>query len=95
MTNYEVMFILKPTVEEGKVETLIETVKEIISADGSVDKADSWGIKKLAYPIEKFNEGFYVLIEFKSGVEVPKELNRRLKIMDEVIRHMIINKDEK
>ena len=95
MTNYEVMFILEAALEDEKKEAVIETVKGIIAADGEVTKVDVWGMKKLAYPIQKKNEGYYVVVEFKASPELPKELDRRLRIVDAVIRHMIINKDEK
>ena len=95
MINYEVMFILEAALEEEKKEAVVETVKGIISADGEVTKVDVWGMRKLAYPIQKKNEGYYVLVEFKGNPELPKELDRRLRISDSVIRHMIINKDEK
>lgn len=95
MTNYELMFILESTLENEKREALTEMVKEIISADGEVTKVDIWGMRKLAYPIQKKNEGYYVVVEFKASPELPKELDRRLRISDAVIRHMIINKDEK
>ena len=52
-------------------------------------------MRKLAYPIMKNTEGFYVVLPFQADPELPKELDRRLKISDAVIRHMIINKDEK
>ena len=52
-------------------------------------------MKKLAYPIQKKNDGYYVVVEFKASENLPKELDRRLKISDNVMRHMIINKDEK
>ena len=52
-------------------------------------------MRKLAYPIQKKSEGYYVVIEFKAQPTLPKELDRRLKISDNVIRHMIVNKDEK
>ena len=54
-----------------------------------------WGMKKLAYPIEKKEEGYYVVKEFKANTDVPKELDKRLKISDAVIRHQTINKDAK
>lgn len=93
MTNYEVMFIIESTLEDEKKEATIETVKEIIAADGEVVKVDVWGMRKLAYPIQKKNEGYYVLIEFKANTTLPKELDRRMRISDNVIRHLIINKD--
>ena len=89
------MFVIRPTVEDDKRDALIETVKEIISSDGEVADVDIWGMRKLAYEIEKHTEGYYVVVQFKAGIELPKELDRRLKISDNVIRHIIINKDEK
>ena len=95
MTNYEVMFILDPTLEDEKKDATIETVKEIVSSGGEVGNVDVWGMRKLAYPIQKKNEGYYVVMEFKAQPDLPKELDRRLKISDNVMRHLIINKDEK
>ena len=95
MTKYELMFIIDPTVEDSDKEATIEKVKEIIAADGVVGNVDDWGMRKLAYPIEKKEEGYYVVMEFKAGTDVPKELDRRLKISDAIIRHQIINKDAK
>ena len=95
MNNYEVMFIIEAALEDDKKEAMVEMVKEIISADGEVGKVDVWGMRRLAYPIRKKNEGYYVLIEFSASPNLPKELDRRLKITDSIIRHIIINKDEK
>lgn len=95
MTNYEIMFIISSALEDAKKEEVVETVKGIISSDGEVDKVNIWGMKKLAYPIQKRDDGYYVVIDFKASTELPKELDRRLKIMDEVVRHMIVAKDEK
>ena len=95
MINYEVMFILDPALEEEKINATIETVKGIIAAEGDVGNVDEWGLRKLAYPIQKKNEGYYVVIEFKAQPTLPKELDRRMKISDNVMRHLIVNKDEK
>lgn len=95
MKNYEVMFIIDPTLEDDAKAATIETVKGIIAADGVVDKEDVWGMRKLAYPIQKKNEGYYVVIEFKANHTLPKELDRRMRISDNIIRHLIINKDAK
>ena len=89
------MFILDPTLEDEKKTATIETVKEIITADGEVTKVDLWGMRKLAYPIQKKKEGYYVVIEFSASTELPLELDRRLKISDVVMRHLIVNKEEK
>lgn len=95
MNNYEVMFIIEAALDQDKKEAAIEMVKEIISAGGEVGKVNVWGNRKLAYPINKKNEGFYVVVDFTGKPDLPKELDRRLKISDAIIRHIIINKDEK
>ncbi|MBQ9708306.1 MAG: 30S ribosomal protein S6 [Firmicutes bacterium] len=95
MTNYEVMFIIDPALEDAVKEETIETVKGIIAAQGEPGEVDVWGLRKLAYPIMKKSEGYYVVIQFQGETTLPKELDRRLKISDNVIRHIIVNKDEK
>ena len=95
MTNYEVMFIIDPALEDEKKEATIEAIKEIIASEGEVGNVDVWGIRKLAYPIQKKTEGYYVVIEFKAQPTLPKELDRRLKISDNVMRHLIDNRDQK
>lgn len=95
MTNYEVLFVLDPVLDEEKKESLITMVQDIIKDGGEVGKVDVWGMRKLAYPINKKEEGYYAVIDFSANHEVPKELDRRLKIQDAVMRHLIINKDER
>ena len=95
MTKYEVMFIINPTLEDEKKDATVETVKSIIAADGVVGEVDVWGMRKLAYPIEKNVEGYYVVINFDANPTLPKELDRRLRILDSVMRHIIVCKDEK
>ena len=89
------MLIIDPTLEDEKKEATVETVKGIIEADGTGGEVDVWGLRKLAYPIQKKNEGYYVVVDFKGNPTLPKELDRRLKISDNVIRHIILSKDEK
>ena len=95
MANYEVMFIIDPALGDDKKDATIETVKSIIASEGEVGNVDVWGMKKFAYPLQKKTEGYYVVAEFKAPATLPKELDRRLKISDNVMRHIIINKDEK
>lgn len=89
------MFIINPVLEDSAKEAAIETVKGIIAADGEVVDTDIWGMKKLAYPIEKKTEGYYVVMQFNGNPTLPKELDRRLRISDDFIRHIIVAKDEK
>ena len=90
MKNYELVYVVRPNAEDEVKEAVLNKIQEVISANGEVEKVDTWGKRKLAYQIAKFSEGFYVLVNFKSGVEVPKELDRNLKINENVIRHMIV-----
>lgn len=95
MVNYELMFIIDPALDDEKKNETVETVKGIIAQNGEVGDVDIWGMRKLAYPIEKKTEGYYVVIEFQAEPTLPKELDRRLRISDNVMRHIIVNKDEK
>ena len=95
MNNYEVMFIIKSTLEEEKKEAVIETVKGIIEHDGGeIAKVDVWGMKKLAYPIQKMNEGYYFFIHFDAEPDVPAQVEKNVRIMDNVLRFLCVRKDE-
>ena len=95
MTNYELMFIIDPTLEDETKKATIEAVKGIIENEGEVVDVDEWGLRKMAYQIQKKSEGYYVVVTFKAQSTLPKELDRRLRISDNVMRHIIVNKDEK
>ena len=94
MNKYELMFIIDPALEDAKKDEVVETVKGIVTAAGEVLDTDVWGLRKLAYPIQKKGEGYYVVMHFNAEPELPKELDRRLRISDHCIRHIIINLDE-
>ena len=95
MNKYELMFIIDPVLDDEKKDAVVETVKGIIAASGEVAETDIWGLKKLAYPIQKKTEGYYVVMQFAATPDLPKELDRRLRISDNVMRHIIVSKDEK
>ena len=90
MKNYELVYVVRPNAEDEVREAIMNKIQEVISANGEIEKVDTWGNKKLAYPIAKFTEGFYVLVNFKASADLPKELDRNLKINENVIRHMIV-----
>lgn len=94
MKNYEVLFILDPVMDDSEKNAMIERVKEIINDGGEAGEVDIWGNRKLAYEINKKKDGFYVLIQFKANADMPKELDRRLRISDNIMRHIIVCKDE-
>ncbi|HZK37873.1 MAG TPA: 30S ribosomal protein S6, partial [Clostridia bacterium] len=87
---YELVYILKPSAGEEKRAQLLEKLRDIIEVEGTIENVDEWGNRKLAYEIDKINEGYYVLVNFKSGTEIINELNRNLRIADEVMRHLIV-----
>ncbi|MBP3815384.1 MAG: 30S ribosomal protein S6 [Firmicutes bacterium] len=94
MINYEVLFVIDPTLEDEKKDAAVERVKEVITSEGGeVGEVDVWGLRKLAYPIQKKSEGYYALINFSAEPTLPAELDRRLKISDDFIRHIIVSKD--
>ncbi len=91
MNYYESIFVLRPTLEEEARGAVIAKFQDIIAKEGGeVVKLEEWGIKKLAYEIQKLREGYYVLVEFKAPTELPKELERNYKIADEVIRYNLV-----
>jgi small subunit ribosomal protein S6 len=87
------MYIIAAALDDEAKDAVMETVEAIIGDGGNVVKTDRIGMRRLAYPIRKKNEGYYVLVEFEAPTELPKELDRRLRISDDVVRHMIINLD--
>ncbi len=93
MRTYEVLFILSPQVPEEEATALIAEFKKIAESTGATLKSeDAWGRRRLAYPIQKFNEGIYHLFVFESGSSLA-ELDRRMKNSDRVLRHMIVRTD--
>lgn len=95
MNKYESLFVLAPTLDEEALKAAIEKVKGVIeNGGGVVDNVDEWGKRRLAYEIDKINEGFYFLVNFSSNSELPKELDRVFRISDNVIRHLIIRLED-
>jgi small subunit ribosomal protein S6 len=95
MRVYEELFIMKPDILEEEVGAFIEQIKgNITTAGGTVDKVENWGKRRLAYKVEKFKEGTYVLLQFTSGPEAVKEVERRLRVADGVIKFLTVRIDE-
>lgn len=94
MNNYEILFIIKGTLtDEAKEETIKKFQDAIANGGGTVEKTDKWGTRKFAYSINHMNEGYYVLITFSAPSELPKELDRQMRISDDIVRSMIVKKD--
>ncbi|GGG08738.1 MULTISPECIES: 30S ribosomal protein S6 [Paenibacillus] len=89
MRKYEVMYILRPDLEQEAVQATVEKFQGIIQNGGEITKHDVMGKRRLAYEINKIRDGIYVLVNFTATPDVVAELERILKISDEVIRYLI------
>jgi len=95
MNKYESLYVIKPTVEEEGIKALVEKFSTLIQQEGGqVENVDEWGKRRLAYPIEDFKEGYYVLMNFSAESAVPQELERNFKITDDIIRYLTIRLDK-
>ncbi len=96
MRIYEELFILRPDAVEEEIDAYIEQIKAlIVSSKGTVDKVEKWGVRKLAYRVEKRNEGFYVLIQFSTDTTaLVKEVERRMRVTDSVMKWITVRTDE-
>jgi small subunit ribosomal protein S6 len=96
MRIYEELFILRPDVTEEQVDAYIEQMKAlIIGSKGTVDKVEKWGVRKLAYRVEKRTEGFYILIQFTTAdTALAKEIERRMRVTDFVMKWVTVRIDE-
>src|ERR1700679_1675087 len=96
MRVYEELFILKPDTVEEEVDGFVDQIQHVITdGKGTVDKTDKWGVRKLAYRVQKYNEGLYVLIQFTSPAELVREVERRMRVTDTVIKFITVRIDEK
>ena len=87
--KYEVLYVLNPNLTEEETQAIEEKFKTLIEQNGTVDEMEEWGKRKLAYEINYLTEGYYVLVKFTSGPELPAELDRILGITDGVIRSLV------
>src|SRR5512139_4075890 len=97
MRIYEELFIVRADAPEEEIDAYIEQVKGIITShQGTVDKVDKWGVRKLAYRLQKKSEGFYVLIQFSTTAnDCVAEIERRMRVTDLVLKWITVRIDEK
>lgn len=95
MRNYEIMFIVNPSVSEDEVDKINAQIENVItSAEGQVHKIEKMGKRRLAYEIRRFNEGFYVLFSIGANGDIVRECERRLRVMDEVLKYLTVRIDD-
>lgn len=95
MRDYEVMYIIRPNIEEEQQKDLIENFNNILTNNGAtVEKVDEMGLRRLAYTIDDYRDGYYVVVNFKSDENAVNEFDRQAKFSDDIVRHMIVRLDE-
>ena len=92
--KYEALYILDPAQGEEGIAALVEKFKAMVEAEGTIANIDEWGKRRLAYPINDLNEGYYVLMTFESKPEFPAELERVMKITEGVMRCLTTSVEE-
>ena len=91
MNQYEVMYVIDPTLEDSARTELINRFSDLVKKNGGeVDRVDEWGKRRLAYAIQYKTEGYYVLMYIKAPAELPRELERNMKISDSVLRYLTV-----
>ena len=95
MRNYEFTFIIHPDIEDEGITETVEKVSQFITdGGGQVTNVDHWGRRRLAYPIQKQKEGYYVLMQVQLDPKSIGELERNLKLTEEVIRHLLVRVED-
>ena len=92
--NYECVMIVSMKKGEEAIQSVVERFKTLIEQNATLKNVDEWGKRKLAYLINKESEGYYVLFDFESEAPFPAELDRKFRINEDVIRSMIIKKED-
>ena len=95
MRIYEELFIVKPDASEEEVDALVEQLRgQLTTAGATVDKVEKWGKRRLAYKVDKYREGSYVLFQFTAAPETVHEFERRLRVADLVLKFITVRIDE-
>jgi small subunit ribosomal protein S6 len=93
--TYEIIFIADPNLSEPDVETLTTTVKGFVEKEGGkIEKSENWGKKRLAYEVRRHRDGYYVLLSVVGSAALVKEVERRMRVTDGIIRHLSVRVDQ-
>lgn len=94
MNKYELALVVSAKVEDEVRDAVVEKAKGYITRyNGTITEVEEWGKKKLAYEIQKMHEGFYYFIQFEADAQCPAEVERHVRIMDNVLRYLVVRKD--
>jgi small subunit ribosomal protein S6 len=96
MNKYELAVVVSAKLEDDERTATLEKVKSIITSNGGViTNVDEWGKKRLAYEVQKMKEAFYYFIAFDAESTVPAEIESRVRLMEDVVRYLVVRQDEK
>ncbi|MBI2862343.1 MAG: 30S ribosomal protein S6 [Chloroflexi bacterium] len=94
LRDYELVYIVAPSADEAHAQAVTDQVGQLISRNGGeVFSVNPWGRRRLAYPIQHFREGFYVVTEFRMEPKGAEELERGLKLSEDILRHLLVRKE--
>ena len=95
MNKYELAIVVNANIEDDERTAVVDKCKALIERfGGSITNVDEWGRKKLAYEIQKMDEGFYYFIQFDAEATAPVEIENRVRIMDNILRFLIVKPNE-
>ncbi len=94
MNKYETIFVINSQFDEEKINGLVEKFKNLIETSAQLENIDEWGKRRLAYPVDDINEGYYTLVNFSAEPTFPQELERIYKITEGILKYLIIRKDK-
>ena len=95
MNKYELAVVVSANLEDEQRNATVDKVKALVERfKGNITEVDEWGKKKLAYEIQKMKEAYYYFIRFEADVDAPAEIESRIRIMDGVIRYLVVRQDE-
>lgn len=94
MNKYELALVVNAKIEDEERVAVVEKAKALIARfNGNVTEVEEWGKKRLAYEVQKMREGFYYFIQFEAEATCPAEVERRVRIMDNVLRYLVVKKE--
>lgn len=95
MREYEIVVIMRSDLSEPDLSAQVDTIKSMVtSQDGKINQVDHWGRRRLAYPISRQRDGYYVLLKAELPPALPMTLERNLRIMENVLRYLVVRTDE-
>lgn len=95
MRKYEIMYIIRPNVEDDAKQEVVERFNGVLSENGAtIEKVTEMGKRRLAYEINDYREGYYMLLNVEAPVEAVNEFDRLAKINDDILRHLIVKEGE-